>query len=229
MTRLFGTISLMAARKSKTGTPTPPAKPPYHHGDLRRALIDASLDIIEKEGVSSLTLRYAARRAGVSHAAPKYHFGDLRGLHCAIAEEGYHSLRRYMERARASEPDADAARELKVLGMAYVQFASCSPGHFRAMFHPKIADRSDQPALELAAQSTFGYLLEVVQRGQNEGQFRGKDARNVALAAWSLVHGLATLATDNYLANKGFSSTDPVVLTDQLSDLLAQGIRAGRD
>jgi AcrR family transcriptional regulator len=204
----------MAARK-KTATKKGHAGSSYHHGDLRRGLLDASLEIIEREGVSSLTLRYAAREAGVSHAAPKHHFGDLRGLHCAIAEEGHRALRGYMERALAEQPDADPARALKIRR---------SPGHFRAMFHPKVADRRGQPELERAAHSTYGLLVDAVRRGQAAGQFRSGETSDIALAAWSLVHGLATLSIDNHLDAKGFSSSDPVEMMDHLTDFLGRGI-----
>ena len=198
----------------------------YHHGDLRRALLDAALAIVESDGIDGLTLRSVARSAGVSHAAPKHHFGDLRGLHCALAEEGFHALRDQMVSSQTDEPDADSLSQVKSLCMAYVEFASRSPGHFRGMFHSKVADRSGQPELEQAAQSAFGLVVEAVQRAQDDGQIREGDTRGIALAAWALVHGLSTLAVDDYLGDRGFSSADPVVLADQLIDLLQQGMRA---
>jgi AcrR family transcriptional regulator len=212
----------------KVASVRPQRRRTYHHGDLRRALLDASLEIIEKEGVSNLTLRDAARRAGVSHAAPKHHFGDLRGLHCAIAEEGYHKLRGHMTRARDAEPEAGALRAFKLIGMAYVDFAARHPGHFRAMFHPEVADRSDEPSLDQAAQAAYQLLLDVVHAAQAAGEIRADDTRDLALGAWSLVHGLAALAVDCQLANKGFSSTDPVALADALTDQLYRGMRGER-
>jgi AcrR family transcriptional regulator len=214
----------MAARE-KTARRTPRRRRSYHHGDLRRALLDASLEIIEKQGVSRLTLRDVARRVGVSHAAPKHHFGDLRGLHRAIAEEGYRKLRDHMARACEAEPAAGPLRAFKLIGMAYVDFAARNPGHFRAMFHPEVADRSGQPSLQQAAESAYALLLDAVRSAQEAGEIRDHDTRDLALGAWSLVHGLAALAVDRQLANKGFSSADPVALSDELTDQLYRGMR----
>jgi AcrR family transcriptional regulator len=202
-----------------------PRRRRYHHGDLRRALLGASLEIIEKKGVSRLTLRDVARRVGVSHAAPKHHFGDLRGLHCAIAEEGYRELRVHMARARDSRPDASPIQAFKLVGMAYVDFAARHPGHFRAMFQPEVADRSDQPSLQRAAEAAYELLLDAVRTAQEAGEVRAHETRDLALGAWSMVHGLAALAVDRQLQGKGFSATRPVDLADALTDQLYLGLR----
>jgi AcrR family transcriptional regulator len=197
----------------------------YHHGDLRRALLDAALEIIEQEGVARLTLRGAARRAGVSHAAPKHHFGDLRGLHCAIAEEGFRGLRDHMRHAQAAEPGASPLRALKLAGVAYVDFATRRPGHFRAMFHPEVAERSGRPALAEAAETAYTLLLAAVRDAQRAGEVRAHETHDLALGAWSLVHGLAALAVDGLLASKGFSTTNPVDLAAAITDQLYRGLR----
>ena len=224
MSRMRGILRAMLVR-GKAVRRKPRRRRTYHHGNLRRALLDASLEIIEKEGVSRLTLRDVARRVGVSHAAPKHHFGDLRGLHCAIAEEGYRELRDHMARARDAEPDASPLRAFKLIGMAYVDFAGRHPGHFRAMFHPEVADRSDRLSLQQAAESAYTLLLDAVRSAQEAGEIRAHETRELALGAWSLVHGLAALAVDRQLANKGFSTTDAVALADELTDELYRGMR----
>lgn len=197
----------------------------YHHGDLRRGLLDAALRIIEGEGVARLTLRGAARLAGVSHAAPKHHFGDLRGLHCAIAEEGFRALHEAMRASLTAELDATKVRTLRLAGVAYVDFAVRHPGHFRAMFHPAVADRSGQPALEEAADAAYGLLLDTTRAAQEAGEIRAGDVRTLAVGAWSMVHGLAALAVDGLLANKGPSTSDPVALAGEIADLLYLGLR----
>lgn len=197
----------------------------YHHGDLRRALLDASIEIIEEKGDSRLTLRDVARRVGVSHAAPKHHFGDLRGLHCAIAEEGFRKLSAAMARARDSQPGASPLGAFKLVGIAYVDFAARNPGHFRAMFQPEVADRSDQPSLQEAAEAAYELLLDGIRTAQAAGEVREHDTRDLALGAWSMVHGLASLAVDRQLENKGFSTTKAVELADELTDQLYRGLR----
>lgn len=225
MSSQTGILQSAMAATAKAALRKPGRRRSYHHGDLRRALLDASLAIIEKRGVSHLTLREAARRAGVSHAVPKHHFGDLRGLHRAIAEEGYRKLRDHMVRACEAEPGVGPLRAFKLIGMAYVDFAARNPGHFRAMFHPEVADRSAQPSLQEAAQSAYALLLDAVRSAQEAGEIRDHDTRDLALGAWALVHGLAALAVDRQLANKGFSTTDPVALSDELTDQLYGGMR----
>jgi AcrR family transcriptional regulator len=216
-------LTPMAARAS--GERRASQRRAYHHGDLRRALLDASIEIIEEKGDSRLTLRDVARRVGVSHAAPKHHFGDLRGLHCAIAEEGYRKLSAAMLRARDSEPGASPLRAFKLLGIAYVDFAARNPGHFRAMFQAEVADRSDQPSLQKAAEAAYELLLDGIRTAQEAGEVRAHDTRELALGAWSMVHGLAALSVDRQLGNKGFSTTKAVELADELTDQLYRGLR----
>lgn len=153
---------------------------PYHHGDLRAALIDAAVDAIESDGVDRLSLRDLARRVGVSHAAPAHHFGDRTGLFTAIAADGFDRLVRELE---ASGGDFVAA------GVAYVRFATAESGRFAVMFRPELL-REDDPALA-AARDRAGDLLRA-GAGAGAGAAAG-DTRANALAAWSLVHGFATL------------------------------------
>jgi AcrR family transcriptional regulator len=213
------------ATQSPGRGPTPRPRRGYHHGDLRRALLEASLEIIEERGVAQLSLRAVARRVGVSHAAPKHHFGDLRGLCCAVAEEGYRQLGEHMARARGAEPGARPIEAFKRVGMAYVDFAARHPGHFRAMFHPELADRADLPSLQRAAEAAYELLLDALRAAQEAGEVRAGDTRDLALGAWSMVHGLAALAVDRQLRGKGFSSTRPVELADALTDQLYRGLR----
>ena len=195
----------------------------YHHGDLRRALLDAALEILDESGVSGLSLRGAARRAGVSHAAPAHHFGDLWGLHCAIAEEGFAQLGEHMGAAGAKAHTP--GERLERYGVAYVDFAVRRPGRFRAMFHPWIADRTGPASLRRAADAAYALLLDVVRDAQAAGQLRAGSPPLLALSAWVPVHGLATLAIDGQLMGKGFPSRDPVQLAERILRELGGGLR----
>ena len=132
---------------------------PYHHGSLRQALLDSALEIIEERGPSALSLREAASRAGVSHAAPKRHFATVADLYCAVAEDGYRALREHLLKRVAGQPDAAPLQALAILGVAYVEFAITNPGRFRAMFHSGMTDRTASPPLEDAAGSAFDVLV----------------------------------------------------------------------
>jgi AcrR family transcriptional regulator len=156
---------------------------PYHHGDLRRVLLDAALADIATRGPGALNLRELAREVGVSHAAPRHHFGDKRGLLTAIAVEGFELL--------AAELDATwrATGSFLEVGVAYVRFAVGHRAHFEVMFRPDLLRDADA-ALEAARERSGRLLYEPVTTVAPTSE---ADARAPAIAAWSLVHGLATL------------------------------------
>ncbi|MGW3667723.1 TetR/AcrR family transcriptional regulator [Streptomyces sp. NPDC005141] len=171
---------------------------PYHHGDLRRAILGAALDVIAVEGPAALSLRDLARRAGVSHAAPAHHFKDRTGLLTAIAAEGYGLLATAL----------DAADDLRDAGVRYVRFAREHPAHFQVMFSPELLREND---VELtAARALAGERLRAaVSALPSEG--RGPDTRLAGVAAWSLAHGFATLLLSHNLdAQVGEQDPDEV-------------------
>ncbi|MBK8234210.1 MAG: WHG domain-containing protein [Deltaproteobacteria bacterium] len=194
---------------------------PYHHGALREALIEASLAILAEEGLVALTLRSAARRVGVSHAAPANHFGDLRGLLVAVAALGFQRLAHAM--AEAAAVPRDPGLRLVEIGRAYVRFACRSTGHFRAMFHPALGPRSADGELERASSAALEVLVSAIAAAQASGHVRAGDSMELSLTAWSLVHGLATLVVDQHLANKGLPH-DADALAASLGRHLLHGI-----
>lgn len=169
----------------------------YHHGALRRALLDATLELIATRGLAELSLRAVARAAGVSHAAPYHHFADRRALLAAVAEEGFDALRRAML-ARA-ERAPNPASGLQEAGIGYVLFALAHPAHFRVMFSAELAERGDYAELREAAQGSQAVLLGAIERCQAAGVIGAGDTEVLGLAAWAQVHGLATLLLDGYL------------------------------
>ncbi|MEU7995690.1 TetR/AcrR family transcriptional regulator [Micromonospora sp. NPDC049060] len=154
----------------------------YHHGDLRRALLAAAVQVIEESGPAALSLRDLARRAGVSHAAPAHHFGDKAGLLTALATEGFHLL---------AEALHGAGGELLDRGVAYVDFAVRHRAHFEVMFRPDLY-RADAKEL-VAARQRAGAALHSGVAGLSERRPTAEDPQGDALAAWSIVHGFATL------------------------------------
>ncbi|AEN10454.1 MULTISPECIES: TetR/AcrR family transcriptional regulator [unclassified Streptomyces] len=160
----------------------------YHHGDLRRTLLAAALDVIAAHGPDSLSLRDLARRVGVSHAAPAHHFKDRTGLLTALAAEGY---------ALFADALADAPG-LQERGVAYVRFATRHPAYFQVMFRPELY-RADDPAL-LAAKARATQALRA-GIGDLPDAARGEDDRLAGIAAWSLAHGFATLLLTGNLSD----------------------------
>jgi AcrR family transcriptional regulator len=151
----------------------------YHHGDLRRALLTAAVQSIDETGPAALSLRDLARRAGVSHAAPAHHFGDKAGLLTAVAVEGYELLTGAL---------TAAGDDILEMGVAYVRFAVRHRAHFEVMFRPDLY-RAEAPEVDRARRAT----RERLDHGLSVRTSEAAPARSTVIAAWSIVHGFATL------------------------------------
>jgi len=173
----------------------------YHHGNLSRALVEAALRLVETQGAEALTLRGAARLAGVSQAAPYRHFSDKDALLAAVAEEGFRHMTQAMQRASAQH-EGDPLGRFRALGQAYLEFAMKHPAHYRVMFGRAPASRGAYPALEAASGETFGLLVEAIRDGQRSGIVRPGNPEELALATWSASHGLSSLAVDGQLSRR---------------------------
>jgi AcrR family transcriptional regulator len=173
-------------------------RPPYHHGSLRPALLAEAVRVLADHGAAELSLRELARRLGVSHAAPYRHFADKDALLGALAQQGFELLAVDLEQAAAAHPD-DALRQLLEIGWVYVRFALRQPQHFQVMFGVREIPQTDYPELLTAGQRAFGVLLGVIEAGQRAGQVAPGDSRELAVAAWTQVHGLATLLSAKQL------------------------------
>jgi AcrR family transcriptional regulator len=156
---------------------------PYHHGDLPRVLLDAAVQAIEEAGPAAVSLRDLARRVGVSHAAPAHHFGDKAGLLTALAADGFRRLA-----ATLGQAYQETGSFLEV-GVAYVGFAVRHRAHFEVMFRPELY-RTDDPELVQARDRARSLLYPPAAELAGES---GRDDMTAGVAAWSLVHGLATL------------------------------------
>lgn len=191
------------ARRSTAGR----RRATYHHGNLPRALVDAALRLVETEGAEALTLRAAARKAGVSQAAPYRHFANKQALLAAVAEEGFRAMSQAMRRA-STPHTADPLGRFRAQGLAYIEFATTHPAHYRVMFGRAMADKSAYPSLRAASGETFGLLVEAIRDCQRAGLVRAGDPEELALGAWSAVHGLSSLAADGQLVLMGKRGLD---------------------
>jgi len=170
------------------------ARSHYHHGDLRAALIDAGEGLLGDRGVDGFSLREAARRAGVTPAAPAHHFGDVRGLLTAIATRGFVRLGEALGEAdRRAGPDRKA--RLHAQGRAYVEFALTHPASFELMWRKAVLD-PDDPAYAEAGAAAFHILRRAVEGPEPPPE----DASPAVIACWAVVHGYARLALDSGLA-----------------------------
>jgi len=196
---------------------------PYHHGDLRHALIEASLALIAEEGFAALTLREVARRAGVTHAAPYRHFADKEALLAAVAEEGFRTMAAQMRERMATENSP--TQRLSACGVAYVLFAIQHPAHFRVMFGPHFTRRVDHEKLAQEGGNAFGLLVQSLIEAQKAGEVREGEPLPLALMAWSLVHGLASLLVDGQLQQVGEGGPKAEELAVFQTGLLFEGLR----
>jgi AcrR family transcriptional regulator len=176
-----------------------PKRPPtYHHGSLREAMLQAAERILEREGIQGLTLRAAAREAGVSHAAPKNHFADLTGLLSELAAVGFE---RFVAVMAAGVRDGDPpAQRMAAIGRGYVAFARAHPGLFLLMFRGERLDMA-RPALRAAVDASRRVLSGAVGASRNEEMDETLTLPQAAaiVGAWSLVHGFAMLLLDGRL------------------------------
>ena len=160
-------------------------KRPYHHGDLRNALLDAARAILEEESLGALSLRAVARRAGVSHAAPYRHFPNHEALLVELASEGFAELR--SELGEAAMTPGERADRMANLGAAYMRFVARRPALARLMFGPQLPNREAFPSLAEAADGI----------GDEIGKALNDSA--LGLAVWAAVHGLAMLVLENVI------------------------------
>jgi AcrR family transcriptional regulator len=192
---------------------------PATRPQVREALLTAARAELVEHGRAAISLRAVARRAGLSHASPKYHFGDRSGLLTAIATEGFDALARHL----AEVHESDAQQQFAALGRAYIDFGLSHPALFELMFAPGELHATD-PELMAGQEQAIGSLTTAVSR------LAGIDATpsgtpKLALISWALVHGLVVLARDGALqAAAAPQTTNAAELAHSLADLFAQYI-----
>jgi AcrR family transcriptional regulator len=206
------------------GEKTSRKKGTYHHGNLRRVLLDSALAMVEKEGSGGVSLRAVARLAGVSPAAPYRHFAGKEGLLAAVAEEGFRALEVEMQAASDSS-DSVALSEFRAIGLAYVCFAATNSSHFRVMFGPDVSDKSTHLSLKIAADKASQIIADAIAKCQRPG-LEGADSNpdRLFVAAWATFHGLATLIVDGQLADMVRSDSDLEAIGNSVTDVIYRGL-----
>jgi AcrR family transcriptional regulator len=207
----------MSGKKAPAATKT--GRDSYHHGDLKRALTSAALSLVAERGPKGFTLTEAARRAGVSAAAPYRHFTDKAHLLATVAEQGFLDL----HAALTAGVDAASGPSDRLIGIgrAYVRWAVDHPDQYRVMFGAD-NDKAQHPSLAVAAGQAFGSLLDAIAVAQDAGLLRGQEPREAAGPLWSLVHGIASLAIEGELRNVGIDQDPESMVSGALSNLFAR-------
>ena len=191
---------------------------PYHHGDLRRSLLNAAEAILAEKGVGGFTLRECARRAGVSPAAPSHHFGNVKGLLSVIATDGYNALSAAMTSA-ADASDGSANDRLRAIGRAYIGQALHFPGRFRVTFGQSDLDDHDAD-LHHAASACFQILVDTVTLATQ------RDPMESTMMVWSVVHGFVSLVLDRHTPFLDDCTPPQDTIDKMVETLLDQCVRA---
>jgi AcrR family transcriptional regulator len=189
----------------------------YHHGDLKRALTEAALALVAEKGPKGFTLTEAARRAGVSAAAPYRHFADKAQLLAAVAEEGFIQLHEALSAAGAGAPDPK--NRVIELGRAYVRWAVTHPDYYLSMFGTETVKR-DHPGLLVAGARAFGNLVDAIASCLESGVLQGEDPLKIAGPMWSLVHGVASLAIGGDLCDVGIAEDPETLVLRAITEFL---------
>jgi AcrR family transcriptional regulator len=196
-----GTAARTAAKSAARGVKSGARPAPYHHGDLHDALLAAAERVLEREGLSGLTLRAVAREAGVSHAAPTHHFGDLTGVVSELAAIGF---RQFNAAMRVADSDGGTLAERAMSrAKAYVAYAQAHPGMYGLMFRAERLDMT-RPSLSEAAKASFAGLAGAIGAQRQETistETLSLDQAAAIARAWSLVHGFTMLLLDGRLSD----------------------------
>jgi AcrR family transcriptional regulator len=190
----------------------------YHHGDLRRALLEAAVRTIQRHGQGALTLRAVGQELGVSRSALYRHFADKAALLTAVAGEGFRMLR--LALLGAWESAGKRATGFEAMGEAYVRFAVENPWHYRVMFGGGFELNASDPELNEEGAGAFRALLDALVEMQGQGLVRLDDPETQARFVWSVVHGIAMLAIDGNWERQGAD-------TNALTRYAVQRLRTG--
>jgi len=202
----------------------PPAPKPYHHGDLRRTLIDAALRLAEEGGPEQVSVREAARRAGVSPGAPFRHFETREALMTAVAEEAQRRFRAEIERALADAPAGDPLSRFRRLGLAYLRWAARNPAHFEIISSGRYFDHDGAAELSRDNAELIAMTERLLAEAFAQGQLRRADLKTVQIAGRALVYGFARMQIDGHFPRWGVADKDIERTAEAALDLFIDGI-----
>ena len=215
----------VTARPKRRPVNNPAAPPkPYHHGDLRRVLIEAALQLAGEGGAAAVSVREAARRAGVSPGAPFRHFPNRDALMTAVAGEAQQLFRAEISAALAAVPDSDPLARFRALGLAYLRWAIRNPAHFeiissgRYFVHDKASELSRDNA------ELIGLVERTLADAFALGQLRSPDLKRVQIAGRALVYGFARMNIDGHFPRWGIAEEEAGPTAEAILDLFIEGI-----
>jgi AcrR family transcriptional regulator len=195
---------------------------PYHHGDLRRVLVEAALRLAA-EG-AEVSVREAARRAGVSPGAPFRHFPSRDALMIAVAEEAQRRFRREIEAALAAATSDDPLAQVRSLGLAYLRWAMRNPAHFEIISTGKYFDHDAAGELSRDNAEIIAMMARLLEQAAARGQLRNGDLKRIQIAARALVYGFARMQIDSHFPRWGVAEDEIEPMAEGILDLFIDGI-----
>jgi AcrR family transcriptional regulator len=199
-----------------------PAAKPYHHGDLRRALVEAALELVAEGGAETVSVREAARRAGVSPGAPFRHFESRTALLTAVAEEAQRRFRAEIATALAAVPGGDPMARFRAFGIAYLRWAMRNPAHFEVISTGKYFDHAASAGLTTDNAEVIAMVEATLADAFARGQLRATDLKLVQIAGRALVYGFARMNIDGHFPRWGV--VDAAATAEAMVDLFIDGI-----
>ncbi|WP_249156955.1 TetR/AcrR family transcriptional regulator [Bradyrhizobium sp. KB893862 SZCCT0404] len=209
----------------------PPPKPrarqrsqarPYHHGDLRRVLIDAALQLAE-EG-AEVSVREAARRAAVSPGAPFRHFPNRDALMAAVAEEAQRRFRAEIEVALGQVTATDPLGRFRAFGLAYLRWAMRNPAHFEIISTGRYFAHGSSPELTRDNAELIALTEQMLADAAAQGLLRPADLKPIQIAGRALVYGFARMNLDGHFPRWGVAETEIERMAEAVIDLFIKGI-----
>lgn len=222
--------AMPASAKPKRRPARRPATPPkpYHHGDLKRALVEAALELAKEGGAEAVSVREAARRAGVSPGAPFRHFPSRDALMAAVAGEAQRRFRAEIDAALAEVPDGDPLARFRALGLAYLRWAMRNPTHFEIISSGRYFDHDKATGLSRDNAELIGLAERTLAEAFAKGQLNSPDLKRVQVAGRALVYGFARMNIDGHFPRWGIAEDEAGATAEAILDLFIEGIARKR-
>jgi len=214
------------AKKSAAPRPRPVRRRTYHHGNLAEALIEATLRLIEEGGPESVSVREAAKRAGVSSAAPFRHFPTRTALMTAVAEQAMRRLRDESLEAMEKVPSEDPIGRFRALGSAYLRWAVRNPTHFQVVANRSVIDFEGSPTLGRDNDAIRDWMDGLVNEAQRRGLLRSRDLVHIPIAAKAVAYGLARMYVDGHFVQWGAGQEKVERTMQTVLDVFLDGLLA---
>ncbi|HLG83528.1 MAG TPA: TetR/AcrR family transcriptional regulator [Bradyrhizobium sp.] len=213
-----------SARPKRSAARPASAPKPYHHGDLKRVLVDAALVLAAEGGPEEVSVREAARRAGVSPAAPFRHFESREALMSAVAEEAQRRFRAEIARAMEDAPADDPLARFRKLGLAYLRWAMRNPAHFAIISSRAHFDHDASVEVSRDNAELIALAGDLLAEAAAKGQLRPLDLVTARIAARALVYGFARMHIDGHFPRWGVAEADVERTAEAVLDLFVGGL-----